>query len=333
MILSLAIAFGLASASSGAACSPRTAEPATIEAIQARFEVYDGRCVRLRGLLAAGTLYVDREATLDPIALWGEGATRSIVVFPSRRAKPKAAAWVEIVGKLGSCADANAWVRQLAIDEGTIAMVGGYCHTSEANYVDPLSIRRIDARPVVRLTEAEVRPERRLLVEAPLSLAGRGEHRAAARALAAAIPSADEAAFLRAAHPETRHELDKLSGGKPPRWLREDIATAHAEFEAAIRNSPLRRLGSLEGRQERILVGRDALTYNEPRYLVCWCRERDCTGRWPIAAGDADNDPSRPYACVSTAVFALGDGGQAVSVKAKLAGSGFAEPAWPRRPE
>ncbi|MEA3063172.1 MAG: hypothetical protein QOJ94_2953 [Sphingomonadales bacterium] len=334
MILSLAVALGFASASSGAACSPRTAAPAAIEAVQGQFEAYDDRCVRLRGLLAAGTLYVDREVTLDPLALYGEGAKRSIVVFPSRLPKPKTAAWVEIVGKLGSCADANAWVRRLAVEEGTIAMVGGYCHTSLANYVYPLSIRRLDAKPVPRLTEAEVPPERRPLIEAPPSRASRGEHRAAARALAAAIASADEAAFLRVAHPEIRHELDKLQGGKPPRWLREDIATAHAEFQVAIRRSPLRGLGSLEGRQERILVDRESLTYagDEPHYLVCWCREHDCTDRWPVAERDADNDPSRPYACVLTSVFALGDGGEAVSATAILPSGGFAEPAWPRPP-
>ncbi|HVY88473.1 MAG TPA: hypothetical protein VG942_06365, partial [Hyphomonadaceae bacterium] len=31
---------------------------------------------------------------------------------------------------------------------------------------------------------------------------------------------------------------------------------------------------------------------------VCYCRTRDCSKTWPIARRDADNQPSRPYACV-----------------------------------
>jgi hypothetical protein len=336
MILPIAAAFALAS-SSGAACYNQIASPATIEAVQGRFDSWRGRCVRLRGLFVAGILYVDRQATVEPVQVWREGATRSIVVFPNGRSKPNGAAWVEIAGRLGSCADANDSVRQWNYDHPRdgIMMVSGYCHTSLANYIDPASIRRLGGEPVLRLTEAEVPAERRQLVDAPLSLAGRGDHRAAARALAAAIASEDEAAFLRQAHPETRIELDKLHGARPPRWLREDLATAHAEYLAAIRTSPLRRLGSLEGRQERILVGPEALVDpgDEPRYLICWCREPDCTGRWPVARLDADNDPNRPYVCVSTSTYVLFREGIAVAATAELPSGGFAEPAWPRRPE
>src|SRR5690242_5721910 len=32
--------------------------------------------------------------------------------------------------------------------------------------------------------------------------------------------------------------------------------------------------------------------------VVCSCRTKDCSKTWPIALRDADNQPSRPYACI-----------------------------------
>jgi hypothetical protein len=244
--------------------------------------------------------------------------------------------WVEVLGRLGSCADANDSVRQWNDEHpgDGIMMVSGYCHTSLANYIDPVSIGPLHGEPVFRLTEAEVPAERRQLVDAPPSLAGRAANEAVARALAAAIASADEAAFLRYVHPETQYELDQLHGARPARWLREDLATAHAEFLAAIRSS-LRTLGALEGRQERILVAPSALADlgEDPGYMICWCRERDCTGRWPVDPRDADNDPSRPYACVKTSRYLVADEGEKLRATADFPSGGFAEPAWPRPSE
>jgi hypothetical protein len=335
MILPLLL-LGLA-ASGAAPCTAQAAVLATIETVQDQFGAYRGHCVRLRGLFVAGILYVDRQATLDPVQVWREGAKRSIVVFPNGRSKPSRAAWVEILGRLGSCADANDSVRQWNAehhDDG-IMMVSGYCHTSLANYIDPVSIGQLDGEPVMRLTEAEVPAERRRLADAPPSIAGRTKNEAAARALAAAIASADEAAFLRYAHPETQSELDKLHGARPPGWLREDLAKAHAGFLAAVRGSPFRSLGALAGRQERIFVDPESLAdlSSEPGFLICWCRADDCTSRWPVAWRDADNDPSRPYACVGTGEYALFREGEKVQATAEFPSGGFAEPAWPRLPE
>lgn len=35
-----------------------------------------------------------------------------------------------------------------------------------------------------------------------------------------------------------------------------------------------------------------------PVWFACFCREVDCTGRWPIHGDDATAGPSRPYVCV-----------------------------------
>jgi hypothetical protein len=40
--------------------------------------------------------------------------------------------------------------------------------------------------------------------------------------------------------------------------------------------------------------------------VVCWCRTKDCSKKWPIALRDTDNQPSRPYACVRQREFEQG---------------------------
>jgi hypothetical protein len=41
--------------------------------------------------------------------------------------------------------------------------------------------------------------------------------------------------------------------------------------------------------------------------VACWCRTKDCAKKWPIALRDADNQISRPYACVRQREYRQGE--------------------------
>jgi hypothetical protein len=73
----------------------------------------------------------------------------------------------------------------------------------------------------------------------------------------------------------------------------------------------------------------DALGYQSDQEdygsLICVCRERDCDGRWPIAGLDADNLPSRPYACFAVGPY-LDAGRFVVGLMATIAWAGLVEP-------
>ena len=89
----------------------------------------------------------------------------------------------------------------------------------------------------------------------------------------------------------------------------EDEESALIQFLLRDRNSPfadIRRNDTVP--QQQILIERPSLDSDGSTLVddadrdnysatVCFCREADCAGRWPIAQLDADNVRARPYAC------------------------------------
>ena len=57
-----------------------------------------------------------------------------------------------------------------------------------------------------------------------------------------------------------------------------------------------------------------------------YCREKDCTGRWPIATFDADNLRTRPYACTQIEPY-LTDKHLVPHFTTNIGKTGLAEPA------
>ncbi len=61
---------------------------------------------------------------------------------------------------------------------------------------------------------------------------------------------------------------------------------------------------------------------------VCFCHKKDCSALWPIDRRDADNQPSRPYACLAIKGRRTGaDGAWAYDVHAMASRDGLPEPA------
>jgi hypothetical protein len=338
----IALAVACCAANSAAAkpkpCPPASSLRTTIEAIQANVDGWNGRCVIVRGIRMRERLYSRREATLDFIELYGRSTPHSLVIYPDGRpGTEEAPRWVEITGRVGNCAWENEVVAAMqAKNPNEILMVAGYCHTSLAPYIRPSRIQASGSEPIPRFTEADTPVALRLLVEVPDATAIPQNQIIAARSLVAAISRRDEAAFLRITEPELRGDYDKLHGAKPPDWLRDRIGEVHAKFTDGRMTELFSALSPLAGREEKIFVERDELasdTKSAPdklsRLVICWCRTAHCSGRWPVAPYDADNDVSRPYACVRTNDYLLGlEHEWTVQAEAKVYPPGLREPVW-----
>ena len=317
-----------------APCTASRSESPAIARIQADPDAWIGRCVRLRGIAAAGRLYADRPALAETLRPSGKPATGSIVIYPVRAVpRPARAASVELVGRIGSCAYAHAAMEGLRAEQpDQILMVGGYCHTSLETYVEPAQIRRLGTEGVRRLVEAELPPSRRALVEAPAGLPGAEAHLAAARRLIASIAAADEVEFRRLVTPSSQDELEKLAGAAIPGWLRQDMADARRLFVAAA----ARQSGFGSANDWKPFVERVALDgwKKSPReaptaFVICGCRTASCAGRWPVSPLDADRAASRPYLCFRTVKYTLGPGrATVIRIDLEPATAGFEEPVW-----
>jgi hypothetical protein len=314
-------------------CTPASATATTIKTITRDYHQWTGRCVRLRGILAGRHLLDDRTAMLEPGSPFAGESKHGLLLYAlasrdTARLPKGRPITIEVIGKVGSCADAHAAVEQMSRDSGDIVMVSGYCHTSLETYVTPDIVRVLSRVPIPRLTEAEVPAERRKLVEARSASDGYDTHVAAARAFVAAIEAHDEAAYRRLRHPEVEDEIVELDGKPQPDWLREHIRDAHKDF---IRQAVPHFALKAGAREERVFIERDETddSGSDPpdRYIICWCTGPTCTGRWPILLTDADNDPVRRYFCATTGKYVLGPRrGSAIFVEAARSTDGFAEP-------
>lgn len=314
-------------------CAGAVIATATIEQVQAAPARFLGKCIRLRGILADGRLYADRQATLEIHDRTADDRRpkRSIVILDVRERAP---ASVEITGRLNDCGCAYDALDSYQADHpDEIVMLSGFCHTSMETYLKKPAIRILSAKPIARLVEAEVPAEKRLLVEAPAGVPRRSDHAETARKTLAAIAARDEAAYLRMAFPEVSFDADQTA--TRPDWLRDDMKEAHAAFLKTAAVQPIAaRIVAQPDADRRVFIEADDFRNflkegAEPyRAITCWCTANDCTGRWPIAPALADNLPGRPYFCISTQDYVLGPGkGSVLSAELPEARTGFAEPA------
>jgi hypothetical protein len=201
---------------------------------------------------------------------------------------------VSIVGRVQDCEEVRACVHEAAGPD-EIVMISGYCHNSNGAYIWIENLRRRKGRPFERQMTA--RPGYRDLTPAPEDWA----HRAKVDALA------DE--FLKALRSGDRERLLALHFRNAELEWEDDEAQV-VRFVLKDRKSPFldtRKRSELPQRQ--ILVERASLESNDERdssnyrATICFCREDDCTGRWPIASFDADNLRTRPYVCTTVSPY------------------------------
>jgi hypothetical protein len=283
-------------------CSRRIAESATVRDIASNPPNFYGHCVRIGGIAGGRYLYDDvhgiyslQRNRLDPSST---GARLGLDNVSERRELAGDYVNVEIVGRVQDCETVRECVEAAAAaaGPGEIVMIGGYCHYYNGAY---LWVKELKSRGPARVQrQLAGSPSYGDLVEAPADW----RHAADVRERVES--------FLTALRTRDSDRLVALHFGGDLEYHRDDVKPL-LKFLLRSKRSPFASIRDVPAPQLTILVSRgypDEDDEPDDSYSakVCFCRSDDCSGRWPIAELDADNDRSRPYVC--TAIDAYGKG-------------------------
>lgn len=282
-------------------CSASNAVEATVRQIASNPMEYIARCVNVLGVMRGVDLFEDVDGvylepadTLDPSS---DGAQIGLDNLGKRYSEDYQ--HVAIIGRVQDCEEARACA-QASAGPDSIVMVAGYCHMANGAYIWIEELRRRKGRPFERQMGSVARPGYGDLIPAPPDWI----HRAKIASLAnefLEVVQAEDAERLLALH-YRNVGLD---------W--EDEEAELVRFILKDRSSPFREFRNrLERPQTEIFVRRESLDLEGERgssnyqATVCFCREADCSGRWPIATFDADNLRTRPYVCTTIDPYFIG---------------------------
>jgi hypothetical protein len=276
-------------------CSARNSMRATVPEIAANAEKFAGKCVAIDGVTQGIYLF----ETIDGVYLQ-----------PPDRLNPASSGFrlgldhfspglngeyrhVSILGRVQDCETIRDLV-QGAAEEGEVAWVSGYCHYFNGPYLYVNRFQLRSGRPFERRMGHPEREDYGDLVPAPADW----PHRANVEALAGE--------FLRALRTSDREKLLWIHFREVGlEWEDDERELTH--FLLKSRKSPFAavRTSATASPEQIILIGRADLREESSSYAstICFCREATCAGRWPIATFDADNVPSRPYACTEVGPY------------------------------
>jgi hypothetical protein len=315
VLASLLIAGAPASAED---CSARNSARATVPEIAGNPEKFTDRCVAIDGVTQGIYLF----ESVDGVYLQ-----------PPDRINPASSGFrlgldhffgklngeyrhVSILGRVQDCGTIRDVVLATAEEEGEVAWVSGYCHYFNGPYVYVHRFQLRSGRPFKRRMGRYEREDYGDLVPAPADWA----HRAKVEALAGE--------FLRALRAGDREKLLWIHFREVGlEW--EDDERELIQFLFRSRKSPFAAIRTRVGAspEQIILLKRADLHDESSGYssTICFCREATCAGRWPIATFDADNVPSRPYACTEVSPY-LSDGRTVPHFMTIIGKGGLAEP-------
>jgi hypothetical protein len=276
----LLIAASTARSDEPVSCAAQNSEFATVPSIAAEPERYLGKCVALDGVMqrfflfeSVDGVYLQPRELLNPSSSGFRLGLDNIADVFSEQYRH-----VTITGRVQDCQEIR----------GAAEFISGYCHYYDGAYVWVHDLEPRRGRPFERRMGSYEREDYGDLAPAPQNW----PHRATVEALAEQ--------FLQALRTRDRERLAGLHF--------RDVGLAWEDDEEALlrfllaRDSPFANVRDGRTPPERIiLVERASLEADgdDDNYsaIVCFCRERSCAGRWPIASFDADNVRSRPYVC------------------------------------
>jgi hypothetical protein len=307
-------------------CTARNAERATVPRIAARQQEYNGRCVIVDGVMHRLSLFesVDGVYLEPPDGLDPSSSGFRLGLDNLDRHFTEAYEHVTIVGRVQDCEEIRA-MADASLAEGEFGWVSGYCHSHNGAYLWVKQLRHRRGVPFRRQMGSYERTDYGDIKPAPADW----PH--------TAFIEAQAATFLAALRAKDRAELARLHFRNAGlEWDEDEKATLR--FLLDDRRSPFASLrDSATAPQQLILVERSRLPdYEDGEYfdkddyaaIVRFCREADCTGRWPIATFDAENLRTRPYACIIIQPWLIGPGeGDVPNFSTEIGKYGLAEPA------
>ncbi len=284
-------------------CTSRHVVRATVPQIAANPDSYQGQCVVVDGVMQGLHLYESVDGVYLQPRIFSNPASSGFQLgldhLPSFSEKYR---HVSIVGRVQDCET----IREIAHaneKDDEIVMVMGYCHSNDGPYLWISELHKRSGPPFMRQLGFRDRQDYGDLEPAPADW----PHRARVESLVAQ--------FLKALRERNRDGLlDIHFRNVGLEWKDDELNMQQLLLDDP--KSPFREIRDGTGvPQQLLLVERDRLRERqqatddpEADYTAyaCFCREPDCTGRWPIATFDADNLPQRPYACTVVSPYFLG---------------------------
>jgi hypothetical protein len=324
--LIMAILVAAASMSTEAAdCLRARAQRATVAQIATHPKDFEAKCVQVDGVMHDSSLYenVDGVYLLPRDSM--NPSSNGLQIGLDNIADHRASNYqhISIVGRVQDCETIRA-MSHASDGEDSFGYVTGYCHTYNGTYLWVNEVRLRKGAPFYRQMGSG-RAGYGGLEAVPASF----PHRAMLDALAAKFITAlraNDAQTLSSLHfPDPRKYMKKEEPAVL-RLLLEDPQSPFASLRTGTAPPQMALLAS------HWLVHPDPDDENELRQseenysaVACFCRTADCTDRWPIEYRDADNLPSRPYACTDIGSYLL-DGKRTLYVTTEVGEEGLPEP-------
>ena len=250
-------------------CAPTNAEKATVAAIAADPTAWIGKCVTMPAIYSNEQLYADQDAIY--------GASKNVIGgFADGKGAIEGFWNGQFTGRVADCAAAE---RELAL--GLLRSPGISVNGRTMGCLEPkgpflLFMSQRDLKPVTltRRLRKQAGANGGNLRPAPADWAQLPAVRKAAGEIIEALRNGDRAAL---SHYGMRDfAIERVLGNS-------DTAIAD-----------LRKPGD---RPVQVFVHASSDTAFKSE--ACYCRTKDCSAKWPIARRDADNQASRPYACIA----------------------------------
>jgi hypothetical protein len=312
-------------------CTAVTSRLTTVREVAGSPDRFNGECVQITGVMHGPHLYDDVDGVylgassrFDPSS---SGAEIGLSGEPINRFVDNRYVHVDLVGTIGDCEQVRACVHA-SVPEGEIVFVSGYCHYFDGAFLSVTERRAARGAPFLRQLNGHA--EYGNLMPAPADWRHRALIESQAQQFLAALRARDGRKLVDL-HSEALGGDDEIR--LIPFLLREQ-RSPFASLRSSV-GSPqmiilIERLlpqvaAELSG-QERQEAADD---YSS---TVCFCRTGDCSGRWPIASFDADNLPSRPYACTTIAPYVVYKQGYRLTFNTPVPTEkgGLTEPHWPQ---
>ena len=301
-------------------CTASVATRASVVQVAQQPDRFMGKCVRIDAVMNGLFLYEnvdglylsDREG-LNPSS---NGARLGLDDQRPGRLADRGYRRANVVGRVQDCDTVRSAVHA-SVGQNEIVMVTGYCHYFYGAYLWVEQARDEGPATFVRRLPGAARDGYGNLQSAPADWLYRSMVEAAGHDFLAALRAGDETT------------LATLHYGSEVEYAKDDLPSL-LRFLLRDRTSPFAAIrASKSAPQTVVLIDRDGIpgdTGSGYESTICYCRERDCTNRWPIADFDVDNLPARPYACTTFGPYLVYRQGQEVRFTTPRKRYGLLEP-------